>query len=240
MKCKTKKRIIAVTVSVVVVFSVLFFVYISDYCRADETALSALRSDENITVIKTDYGYFFDGKGTTEAFIFYPGGKVEETAYAPLMSRIAEEGIDVCLLKMPLRLAFFDIDKADMFIQQTNYEHYYIGGHSLGGVAASYYLKDNDDKIDGIIFCASYPVKAVPENKLALSIYGSLDNVLDFKEYEKAKKYFHENYKEFVLDGANHSGFGNYGVQKGDNDAEISNEEQQRKTAEIIFNEIKQ
>ena len=139
-----------------------------------------------------------------------------------------------------LRLAFFDIDKADMFIDQTEYEHYYVGGHSLGGVAASYYMNDNTDNIDGIIFCASYPVKDIPEKKLALSIYGSLDNVLDSQQYENAKKYFPSDHKEYVLDGANHSGFGSYGVQKGDFAPTITNDVQQSKTAEIIVNQIKQ
>ena len=242
MKSKTKKRIIAAAIPflVLLVLSASFFVYTSDYYHADETALKALVSDEKVTVTKTDYGYFFDGTGTTDAFVFYPGGKVEETAYAPLMRLTADQGVDVCLLKMPFRLAFFDIDKADMFIDQTEYEHYYVGGHSLGGVAASYYMNDNTDNIDGIIFCASYPVKDIPEKKLALSIYGSLDNVLDSQQYENAKKYFPSDHKEYVLDGANHSGFGSYGVQKGDFAPTITNDVQQSKTAEIIVNQIKQ
>ena len=41
---------------------------------------------------------------------------------------------------------------------------------------------------------------------------------------------------EVVIDGGNHSQFGNYGFQKGDGEARISREEQEDRTVEAILN----
>ena len=87
------------------------FVYVSDRYQADERALEAMSSDE-VIIEKTDYGWFFDGAGKEDALIFYPGAKVQETAYAPLLHELASAGTDVFLVKMPARLAVFSIDKA--------------------------------------------------------------------------------------------------------------------------------
>lgn len=40
--------------------------------------------------------------------------------------------MDVCLIKMPFRLAFLGINSADQVIGQYDYTSWYIGGHSLG------------------------------------------------------------------------------------------------------------
>ena len=69
-----------------------FLLYTADYYRADGTALQAMKPD-GIRINRTDYGWYFDGPSETDALVFYPGGKVEETAYAPLLSRLAEDGI---------------------------------------------------------------------------------------------------------------------------------------------------
>lgn len=45
-------------------------------------------------------------------FIFYPGGKVEYTAYEPLMKACAQKGILCVLAEMPFNLAVFDMDAA--------------------------------------------------------------------------------------------------------------------------------
>ena len=41
-------------------------------------------------------------------------------------------------------------------------------------------------------------------------------------------------YEEFCIQGGNHAGYGDYGVQKGDGEADVSAKEQQEETAEKI------
>lgn len=45
---------------------------------------------------------------------------------------------------------------------------------------------------------------------------------------------------EYVLEGGNHAGFGNYGSQKGDGEAGITDREQWQETIDYIMDMIRQ
>ena len=215
----------------------LFFVYTAKYSHADEAAENAMRSDETVAVVPTDYGVLFDGPSSDSALIFYPGGKVDEKAYAPLLRRIAAGGVDVCLVKMPFRLAVFGMNRADAVMARHRYQNWYIGGHSLGGAMAAYYASEHDDILRGLILLAAYPTRSVGELPL-LSVYGSEDGVLRMQQYEKGKAYWPSCALEYVIEGGNHAQFGSYGAQAGDETASISAVEQQTLTAELILDFI--
>ena len=138
-------RALLLTFLLILLLTGIFFGYVSVYYPADETALAALRSDGAVTVTQTETGWFFDGPSETDALIFYPGGKVEETAYAPLLREIAEGQMDVFLLKVPFRLAVLAPGKAEAVMAAFAYENWYVGGHSLGGaIAADFAAKHGD------------------------------------------------------------------------------------------------
>ena len=71
-----------------------------------------------------------------------------------------------------------------------------------------------------------------------LSICGENDGVLNKEKYEENKKNLPSDTQEFIIEGGNHAGFGMYGHQIGDGDANITNEAQILKTAEQIFSFI--
>ena len=212
-------------------------VYVNDYYRADSVAVEALESDGNVAVSKESFGWYFDGPSTENALIFYPGGKVDETAYAPLLHKLAGDGVDVFLIKMPARLAFLGMNKADDILSNFNYDNFYIGGHSLGGVAASTFAAGNEN-IDGLVLLASYSTQELPENLRVLLVYGSEDGVLNRESYEKSKTNLPPDFTEEIIEGGNHAGFGSYGAQKGDGSAAITSGEQTDKAAETIVNFI--
>ena len=153
-----------------------FFLYISDYYRAGDKTLKALESD-SVSVTQAEYGWFFDGPAENRCLIFYPGAKVDETAYAPLMHVLAANGVDVCLVRMPFHLAAFGMNTADGVMAQSEYDRWYIGGHSLGGAVAANYAAVHD--LDGVILLASYPTRDVDEPMLI--ICGSEDGVVNQK-----------------------------------------------------------
>ena len=169
-----------------------------------------LISSDSVQVTKIKEGYFFDGYGNDIAIIFFPGARVQYTAYAKLMYSLADDGYDCFLLSVPLNLAFFDISKPNSIMNHYSYDYWYLSGHSLGGVAASTYAVQNS-KVDGIIHLASYPTKKIPDTMKYLSIYGSEDKVLNHKKFELSKKYYPEEYQIIEIDGGNHSFFANYG-----------------------------
>lgn len=161
--------------------------------------------------------------------IFYPGGKVEAAAYAPLLQKLAQNGIACVLMEMPFNLAVLDTNAADRaFAQLPQVKRWYIGGHSLGGAMAGSYAGAHADKLEGLILLGAYSAAAIPEDLPTLAIYGSEDRVLDRSKLPVSQDTLLE------IAGGNHAYFGDYGEQKGDGTATISREEQQRQTAEAI------
>ena len=229
------RKYLTVIAAVILLLCIAFLFYTEQYYHADETAAAALISDDTVRVEETGYGWFFDGPSETDALIFYPGGKVEETAYAPLLHDLAGQGMDVCLVKMPFRLAVFGKNKADRVIAQYDYTHWYIGGHSLGGVMAADYAAGHSSQLAGVFMLAAYPTKQLDENTRTVLICGSQDGVLNMAKLEEAERFLPSGAQRFIIEGGNHAQFGNYGKQKGDGDAAVTSEEQQKKTIEIIL-----
>lgn len=220
--------------AVVILLAAAFIIYVLQYYRADATAEKALASGDGVLVSQTDYGWFFDGESTSDALIFYPGGKVEASAYAPLCRALAEGGVDVCLVEMPLRLAMFGYTKADEIIDTAEYEHWYVGGHSLGGVFAAIYAEKHPDELDGVVLLASYSTKKLDEGLETVMIYGSEDGVLKMDAYRANRGNVPVDAVERVIEGGNHAQFGSYGAQAGDGEALISPAQQVEDAVAII------
>lgn len=233
MKRWKKNLIIIVVIMIVLLLAIL--IYLGQYYHADETATEALNSDDRVKVTEQAEGYYFDGPGEDTAVVFYPGGKVEEESYAPLLQQLAVQGQDAFLLKLPFRLAIFDMDAADDVVGDYDYDHWILAGHSLGGVAAASYASEHADEVDGLVLLASYPTEEISEQTKMLSIYGSEDHVLNMKSYEKSRNLWSAQTEEYVIEGGNHAQFGNYGEQKGDGEATVSAKKQQAETAEQII-----
>lgn len=234
MEQRRKKRLWIIPIAAIVLLAVVFFVYAETYYHADAAAEAAMVSDGRVQIGRTDYGWFFDGDSTENVLIFYPGGKVEATAYAPLCRALAENGFDVCLVEMPFRLAFFGGSKADAVIGSTDYAHTYLAGHSLGGVFAAYYAADHADRLDGVVLLASYPAKTLDPHLKTMLIYGSEDGVLDRKQVQKNRDHLPADAAEIVIEGGNHAQFGFYGAQRGDGTAKIPPEQQIEETVAAI------
>lgn len=132
------------------------------------------------------------GRKVSKGLILYPGAKVEIESYAPLARKIAESGYEVVIVKMPLNLAILGTNKAQKVMDSyNNIEHWVIGGHSLGGVAASNFARDNK-LIEGVVFLASYPMgdELKELGKKVISIWGSKDGVVNFKSLVEQNKNF--------------------------------------------------
>ena len=226
---------LVIPVIVIAALCIAFLAYTEQYYHAEESAYAALKSDESVIVTQTEYGWLFDGPSETDAFIFYPGGKVEETAYAPLLHRLAKQGMDVSLVRMPFRLAVLGVNKADQVMEQHDYERWYIGGHSLGGAMAASYAATHSSQLSGVFMLAAYPSKSLDGISKAVIIYGSEDGVLNRTRLEEANRYLPNSSEIYVIEGGNHAQFGNYGRQAGDGNAAVSSEEQQQRAAEWIL-----
>ena len=91
------------------------------------------------------------------------------------------------------------------------------------------------EDFSGLILCASYTTCDFSDSDLRLlSIYGSEDKVLKMDSYESSKVNWPKDAEEEIILGGIHSYFGNYGIQDGDGEPQISNEEQILQAADII------
>ena len=134
-----------------------------------------------------------------------------------------------------LNLAFFDVNAADKVISQfPEIDHWGIGGHSLGGVAAALYTNTHQNTIRAIAFLASYPAddKLKNSNILMLSLHGSNDGLATDDKIEASIALLPAHTQFVTINGGNHGQFGSYGPQAGDNPASISPEEQWTQTAD--------
>ena len=231
---------IIITIAVVLVLVIIIgacAVYLGDYYRADMDAIEAFSLKNEVEYKKLDDDtIIFEPDGATKGFIFYPGGKVEYTAYIPLMQACAEQGIMCVLLEMPFNLAVFDVNAADGIQEQyPEIEEWYIGGHSLGGSMAASYLADNAEEYEGLILLGSYAATDLSDTDLdVLSIYGSEDKVMNREKYDESKSNLPDDFTEIVIDGGCHAYFGMYGAQDGDGTPVITNEEQISLTVEHV------
>lgn len=228
-----------IKIAIVIVFLLILgygIFYLADYNHAEKTATDMLNGTSNVSVVKTSNGLFLDGSGNDSAVIFYPGGKVEYTSYLPMLINLANRGIDCYLVEMPFNIAFFGQNRADSIMNNSSYEHYFIAGHSLGGVVASAYVNATNNT-DGVILLAAYPTEKI--SKPVLSVYGSNDNALNKVKYEAAKPLIKGNFTEVIIKGGNHAQFAYYGNQSGDGKANITAENQQNQTVDAIINFIK-
>jgi hypothetical protein len=240
-----KKKILIALISVVVVVAVIvggMGIYIGDYYRAQIDSQTVFAPEKNVTITTLgDGNVLFMPEKPVAGFVFYPGGKVEYTAYTPLMEACAARGIACVLVEMPFNLAVFDVDAAKGIVgAYPEITDWYIGGHSLGGSMAASYISENPNEFKGLILLGSYSTADLSQSDIAvLSVYGSEDSVMNKEKYNECKSNLPENFKEVIVEGGCHAYFGMYGAQDGDGSPTISNVEQINITADLISESLK-
>ena len=232
-RTKIKKRLKIILISLLLLPVILgggFLVYASDYYRADETTNAILQSGQ--AQVRDDMIILRPEVASGSALIFYPGAKVEYTAYLPILEKLRQNGIASVLMKMPFNMAIFSVNAADKaFDELSGIDHWFIGGHSMGGAMASSYAAGHQEKVKGLVLLGAYIYGDVAP-KDALTVYGTLNADLE--------KHIDYTDNVVIIQGGNHAQFGNYGEQKGDPKALISREEQQDIAVQAILSFIRE
>lgn len=239
-----KRKLIIITAAVaaaVIALAAGVLVYLFDYYPADAEEMAIYNTARNEIAFGDDIRAYEPRGEKKYGLIFYPGAKIEYTAYAPLLNMLADNGVVCITVKMPFNLAVFGKDSAIGLNKiYPEVEHWYIGGHSLGGAMAADFASEVNG-IEGVVLLAAYPSKDISGTDLrVLSIYGSEDGILDLKKYEKARSKMPEDLTEHIIEGGTHSGFACYGEQRGDGVRGISPYGQMTEAAEKITDFIYQ
>lgn len=228
-------RILLSILALLVIAIISFVVYAQfDYgpseILTENVDLSAVESDGEGLIFQPESP---NGKGV----IFYQGAKVQKEAYAYLGQSLSEQGFVVSIPQLPLNFGILGSGTADAVIEEhPEVERWFVGGHSLGGVAASFYAEDPSPKLSGLFFLGSYPAADFSNSELAmLSIYGELDGLSTIDSIDESRELFPDGSAFVEIQGGNHAQFGLYGEQKGDNPAEIRAIEQQNQVVEALI-----
>ncbi|MDX1416408.1 MAG: alpha/beta fold hydrolase [Candidatus Promineifilaceae bacterium] len=200
--------------------------------EATAEAQLALNSNSEVNVQDNEWLVFQpQAAAATTGLIFYPGGRVDPAAYAPLAREIAAAGYRVVITPMPLNFAFLAPERAlEVMAAFPEISHWVVGGHSLGGAMAANFAGSHPDRVDGLVLWAAYPAQAddlSAQDLLVSSIYGSADGLATQEEIDGSRPLLPPQTSWVAIEGGNHAQFGSYGPQAGDNPAAISAEEQQ-------------
>jgi hypothetical protein len=222
---KTLRRILFILLLLLVLSTAGFVGWAEMASGPSPQALAALQSDTQVAVTSGDTIVFQPVKShPVTGFIFYPGGRVDYRSYAPILRKIAAQGYLVLLPKVLLNLAFFSPDVAGPLISvHPEIEHWAVGGHSLGGVAAALFALSHPGQVQGIAFWASYPAdnSLLNSGVKIVSIYASNDGLATGPKIDASRALLPADTLFVKIAGGNHAQFGSYGPQPGDNPATI-------------------
>ncbi len=230
-------RIIGVGVLAITAVAVVgFVIWALDAHPPEPEALAALNETSAIEIETEPWLTFAPtspDRPVTTGLILYPGGRVDPRAYAPAARLIALRGYRVVIVPMPLNLAFFAPRRADAVIAAyPEIQTWAVGGHSLGGAMAALYVdRAAPDAVAGLALWAAYPAEpndlSDAEDLTALSIYATRDGLMTEEEFEASRPLLPSNTRWVTIEGGNHTQFGAYGAQQGDQPATISRTAQQ-------------
>jgi len=236
-----------------ITFGILFILWMANSFRARGFDKSIQESDSQITIAETNRFISFRPNASSQpvGLIFFPGGMVQPEAYAPMSRTIAEQGYNVFIVKLPFGSAPLESQEADVMNQaleiisaNESIQYWVVGGHSRGAAIASRFAYKHGDSFDGLILIGtSHPKEAafdLSNSTLAVTkIYATNDGLASMDEVEANAVYLPAKTTWALIEGGNHSQFGYYGSQLGDDTATLSRAQQQELTVAAILSALK-
>lgn len=227
--------------ALVLVGALAVLVWLLNPSEVDADALAAVRADPDVRVSVED-GYVgltpADGVGD-EAVVFYPGAHAEALAYVPIWAPIVEDtGVAVFVPDMPLSLATLDADAAEgVLADHPGVERWWLGGHSLGGIAATEYAEEHPEApVTGLVLWAAFPADGVDlsdRDLRVLTVTGSVDGIVPTAEVRRRLDRLPPGERSVVIAGMEHSQFGAYDSFFGAGDPGVSDEVARRRVARV-------
>lgn len=234
----TRRRILLYSTLLILAVILGFTVWAYTPLGPAQEALDSLVDSESVSITQGKNIIFQPSEPTGTGIIIYQGGRVDPRSYSVLAHRLAEEGYNVFIPRMPFNLAVLGKNAAlEILDDNPEIDRWVLVGHSLGGAMAASLVYDEPDEFQALVLLAAYP----PENNDLTSyevkvttIYGSNDKVASMAEIEDSFNLLPPESRKVLIEGGNHAQFGYYGKQGGDGAATITPSEQHR----IVLDEI--
>jgi predicted esterase len=235
-----------------ITLGVLFLLWMGNSFRAQGFERAILESDQMVAVEETKQLIHFQPNNNQQltSFIFFPGGLVAPEAYAPMSRTLSEQGFNVFILKLPFGSAPLASQQAKVMEQaleimevNESIQHWAVGGHSRGAAIAARFAHLYGEYFDSLILIGtSHPKEEafdLSSTTLAVTkIYATNDGLASVEEVKAGSQFLPDDTKWVLIEGGNHSQFGYYGSQLGDNAATISRERQQELTVNAVLSAL--
>ena len=224
-----------VVVIVLVVVGVL--VWANIVMQGDRARAIEVWTNDAVAVTSTEHSVVMVPAGVASGtgLVFIPGAKVDPYAYMYKLSEIVERtGATIVITKPTLNLAFFDQRPLATFTADApDVDRWFVGGHSLGGVRAC--MLADDPAVSGLVLFGSYCANDLTASGLeVLSIAGSRDGLSTPEKIADARGMLPADADLVEIEGLNHAGFGDYGVQPGDKTATIPTGQQRDEITDAL------
>jgi hypothetical protein len=205
--------------------------------QGDRARAIEVWTNDAVEVTSTEHSVVMAPTGVASGtgLVFIPGAKVDPYAYMYKLSEIVERtGATVVITQPTLNLAFFDQRPLETFTADApQVDRWFVGGHSLGGVRAC--MLADDPAVSGLVLFGSYCANDLTDSGLeVLSISGSRDGLSTPEKIADARGQLPTDAVFVEIEGLNHAGFGDYGVQPGDNSATIPTEQQRDEITDAL------
>lgn len=225
----TVRRIGFIALAAFVAAIIGFVVWAELPMRADPAALGLVEAQTGFTV--TDDGttvVMTPDAPTGFGLVFLSGARVDAPAYEYKLSGLAQAGVTIVIVRPLLNFAIFEQRPlSDFEAAAPDVDHWFVGGHSLGGVKACMYAADSaaastassaaDSTVEGLVFFGSYCANDISASGLpVLSLAGENDALSTPQKIEDAAPLLPATAEFVTIPGSNHAQFGNYGDQPGD------------------------
>ena len=234
---KWLRVILGVILTLVVILVAGFLLWAYDTNPVMAEALAALETDDAVQVDRTRWIVFSPSGHTPDTgVIFYPGGRIDPRAYAPVIRALAEDGYLAVIVPMPLNLAITSVNRADDVIAAyPGIRTWYVGGHSLGGAIAATYISNHPDQGLGLYLFASYPAESVDLSAYDGPVQAIFVSEDGLTRVQQGVERLPPSIQIVVIQGDNHAQFGYYGLQDGDGTATISRAQQQEQVIAALL-----
>lgn len=241
-----------VWITVGVTATVVFVTWSLIAFRSNAEAKAAEVSDTAVRVEQLDgVRRFtpFGGAREDVGLLFFPGGMVDPTAYAPLAREIAAAGYLAVIVELPRRGAFGGADDPELYERARSLmrdragpTRWVIAGHSRGAVVASQLASERPTRMAGLVLIGTTHPRDVDLSGLTVpvtKIVATRDGLARPNAVEANRHLLPSATRWVSIEGGNHSQFGWYGFQPGDRFARVDAGEQRRVMIDAVLATLK-
>ena len=217
--------------------------------RATPAGRAAARSDARVAVTHDDATWRFvptsRAASTEVGLLFFPGALVNPLAYAPIARAAAESGYVATIVELPRRGAFGGADEPALYTRARAVlwnargpRRWVVAGHSRGAVVAVNVVAAGPEGVAGLVIIGSSHPRDVSLASLrapVTKVVGTRDGLASPEEVRANAHLLPAGTRWVWIEGGNHSQFGWYGFQPGDNRARVSAESQRATTVGAVL-----